>query len=91
MVKTGKKVKNFSRPATGDKMVSLKDLSGKKRLQLALEQFSYKKYGYCVIYHELFSSGGINFIKKLGEHCTTLLDLELKYDTITKKTSQKDS
>jgi peroxiredoxin Q/BCP len=30
MVKTGKKVKNFSRPATGDKMVSLKDLTGKK-------------------------------------------------------------
>jgi len=30
MVKTGKKVKNFSRPATGDKTISLKDLAGKK-------------------------------------------------------------
>ncbi|MCG6937570.1 MAG: thioredoxin-dependent thiol peroxidase [Gammaproteobacteria bacterium] len=30
MVKIGKKVKNFSRPATGDKTLSLKDLSGKK-------------------------------------------------------------
>ena len=30
MVKIGKKVKDFSRPATGDKTISLKDLSGKK-------------------------------------------------------------
>ena len=30
MVKTGKKVKNFSRPATDDKTISLKDLAGKK-------------------------------------------------------------
>ena len=30
MVTVGKKVKNFSRPATGDKTVSLKELSGKK-------------------------------------------------------------
>ncbi|MCK4675579.1 MAG: peroxiredoxin [Gammaproteobacteria bacterium] len=30
MVKIGKKVKNFSRPATGEKSVSLKDLAGKK-------------------------------------------------------------
>ena len=30
MVKIGNKVKNFSRPSTGDKTVSLKDLSGKK-------------------------------------------------------------
>lgn len=30
MVTIGKKVKNFSRPATGDKTISLKDLSGKK-------------------------------------------------------------
>ena len=30
MVKVGKKVKHFSRPATGDKTVSLKELSGKK-------------------------------------------------------------
>ncbi len=30
MVKIGKKVKNFSRPATGDKTVCLKDLAGKK-------------------------------------------------------------
>ena len=30
MVKIGKKVKNFSRPATGDKSISLKDLAGKK-------------------------------------------------------------
>ena len=30
MVKTGKKVKNFSRTATGDKTISLKDLTGKK-------------------------------------------------------------
>ena len=30
MVKIGKKVKNFSRPATGDKTISLKDLAGKK-------------------------------------------------------------
>jgi len=30
MVKTGKKIKNFSRPATGDKTISLKDLTGKK-------------------------------------------------------------
>ena len=30
MVKAGKKVKNFSRPATGDKTISLKDLAGKK-------------------------------------------------------------
>jgi peroxiredoxin Q/BCP len=30
MVKTGKKVKNFSRPATGDKTISLKELAGKK-------------------------------------------------------------
>ncbi|MDT8283624.1 MAG: peroxiredoxin [Gammaproteobacteria bacterium] len=29
MVKTGKKVKNFSRPATGDKTIELKDLAGK--------------------------------------------------------------
>ena len=30
MVKTGKKVKNFSRPATGDKSIELNDLEGKK-------------------------------------------------------------
>ena len=30
MVSIGKKIKNFSRPATGDKMLSLKDFSGKK-------------------------------------------------------------
>ena len=30
MVTVGKKVKNFSRPATGDKTISLKDLAGKK-------------------------------------------------------------
>ncbi len=30
MVKTGKKVKDFSRPATGDKTISLKQLAGKK-------------------------------------------------------------
>ena len=30
MVAIGKKVKNFSRPATGDKEISLKDLAGKK-------------------------------------------------------------
>ena len=30
MVKIGNKVKNFSRPATGEKTVSLKDLNGKK-------------------------------------------------------------
>jgi peroxiredoxin Q/BCP len=30
MVTTGKKVKNFSRPATGDKTIALKDLAGKK-------------------------------------------------------------
>ncbi len=30
MVSIGKKVKNFSRPATGDKIISLKDLTGKK-------------------------------------------------------------
>lgn len=30
MVKIGKKIKNFSRPATGDKSISLKQLSGKK-------------------------------------------------------------
>jgi len=30
MQKAGKKVKNFSRPATGDKTISLKELSGKK-------------------------------------------------------------
>lgn len=30
MVNVGKKVKNFSRPATGDKTISLKDLAGKK-------------------------------------------------------------
>lgn len=30
MVKIGKKVKNFSRPATGDQTISLKDLAGKK-------------------------------------------------------------
>jgi peroxiredoxin Q/BCP len=30
MVKIGSKVKNFSRPATGDKTISLKDLAGKK-------------------------------------------------------------
>lgn len=30
MVTVGKKVKNFSRPATGDKTISLKELSGKK-------------------------------------------------------------
>ena len=30
MVKIGSKVKNFSRPATGDKTISLKDLTGKK-------------------------------------------------------------
>lgn len=30
MVTVGKKVKNFSRPATGDKNIELKDLAGKK-------------------------------------------------------------
>ena len=30
MVSIGKKIKNFSRPATGDKTISLKDLKGKK-------------------------------------------------------------
>ena len=30
MLKIGKKVKNCSRPATGDKTISLKDLAGKK-------------------------------------------------------------
>ena len=30
MVTPGKKIKNFSRPATGDKTLSLKDFSGKK-------------------------------------------------------------
>ena len=30
MVAIGKKVKNFSRPATGDKEISLKDMAGKK-------------------------------------------------------------
>jgi len=30
MVSISKKVKNFSRPATGDKTISLKDLAGKK-------------------------------------------------------------
>ena len=30
MVNIGKKIKNFSRPATGDKTLSLKDFSGKK-------------------------------------------------------------
>ena len=30
MEKVGKKVKNFSRPATGDQVISLKDLNGKK-------------------------------------------------------------
>lgn len=30
MVKTGKKVKNFSLPATGDKTISLNELGGKK-------------------------------------------------------------
>jgi peroxiredoxin Q/BCP len=30
MVKIGNKVKNFSRPSTGEKTVSLKDLNGKK-------------------------------------------------------------
>lgn len=30
MVAIGKKVKNFSRPATGDKDISLKDLAGRK-------------------------------------------------------------
>jgi peroxiredoxin Q/BCP len=30
MVAIGKKVKNFSRPATGDKEISLKELAGKK-------------------------------------------------------------
>jgi peroxiredoxin Q/BCP len=30
MVSIGKKVKNFSRPATGDQTISLKDLAGKK-------------------------------------------------------------
>lgn len=30
MVKTGKKVKSFSRPATGDKIIELNDLAGKK-------------------------------------------------------------
>jgi len=30
MIKIGKKVKNFSRPATGDKTIELKDLAGKK-------------------------------------------------------------
>ena len=30
MLKTGKKVNNFSRPATGDKTINLKELAGKK-------------------------------------------------------------
>ena len=30
MVTIGKKIKNFSRPATGDKTISLKELAGKK-------------------------------------------------------------
>ena len=30
MVTIGKKVKNFSRPATGDKTIALKELAGKK-------------------------------------------------------------
>jgi len=30
MIKTGKKVKNFSRPATGNKTISLSDFAGKK-------------------------------------------------------------
>jgi peroxiredoxin Q/BCP len=30
MIKIGKKVKNFSRPATGDKIINLNDLAGKK-------------------------------------------------------------
>ncbi len=30
MLKIGKKVNNFSRPATGEKNISLKDLAGKK-------------------------------------------------------------
>jgi peroxiredoxin Q/BCP len=30
MVTVGKKIKNFSRPATGDKTISLKELAGKK-------------------------------------------------------------
>ena len=30
MIQIGKKVKNFSRPATGNKTISLKELSGKK-------------------------------------------------------------
>ncbi len=30
MIKTGKKIKNFSLPATGDKNISLSDYSGKK-------------------------------------------------------------
>ncbi len=30
MVKIGKKVKNFSRPATGEQQIALKDLAGKK-------------------------------------------------------------
>ena len=30
MVTTGKEVENFSRPATGDKTIALKDLAGKK-------------------------------------------------------------
>lgn len=30
MVKVGKKIKDFTRPATGDKSISLKELSGKK-------------------------------------------------------------
>ena len=30
MIKAGKKIKNFSRPATGEKTISLKELAGKK-------------------------------------------------------------
>jgi len=30
MVKMGKKIKDFTRPATGDKSINLKQLSGKK-------------------------------------------------------------
>lgn len=62
-------------------------LSKEERLQLALEQFSYAKYGYCVLYHEWLSNGGINFIKKLETHCPNLEDLPTRYTLIAEKTS----
>lgn len=58
----------------------------------ALDQFSFKKYGYIILYHRLCSSGGINFLEKFGKCYLKVRSLikEKGWDAKKLSTKEKD-